>query len=1025
MKKGFLNDTVSAIIAQHGWRNMDDLTLVFPSQRAGLVFKDLLKQHHKEQKGGAILLPNITTLPDLFESLCPMSPVEELEAVFRLYKIYETTTKEFYDAERGQFEAKNPGKKYDMVKPFNLDVFYSWGRQLLSDFNNIDSSDAGKTPDSVHKFFDNAIQAKKLEGLEIDYEVRERLHTLLHEGESEASQDDAIRKKYEAIWHCMEAIYNQFHAELAQDDKVTTGMQKRWVIDHWDEVKEQCAEQQYIFIGFNYLLPVEKELFALIQGEDENKDENKHTLFYWDYVKDFATNRNAYKFIEQNIQQFPNAAEPTAWEKKQVDIVAASSANAQAQFVNPWLQEHYTAKGQRTAVVICDEQMLEPVIYALPALTVEDDPAAVNINITKGFPISSTQIYSDVIAYLSDKKNDCHEGETYTDVVQRVLDYVVTIADKRYSGYVSVQKEKQKEQGKTADASWQRLLIEESIYQVQLQLNQLHTMLSNPAYSGLVNSLTLLRSIVRRVMESVSLPFHGEPITDIQVMGVLETRALDFDNLLLLNVEEGIVPRKESDSSFIPYYLRKVFRMQTREEAASVYAYNFFRLLNRAEHITAVFSNAQTSMGAKSMSRFLMQIMTSSEFDTARFVLQESTNLPAPTEVEPNRSMLSKLERHEDGYLYYKKGECHKYNKDENGETKNEEKNQQFTLSPSALNTYIACPRWFYLQYVEGLRSQDQSHAIFEANEIGTFVHKVMELIYRNEFGCSQKDTLPITKDAVTIDADKLAALEKNEDRLTEILNNAYDEINENIQQRNKTAPSAKQKENEEQPIEIPQSTMVYHYKEHPAENLVILKLVHKILKHDLEDARTQELKIVALEHKGYYDIEIENADPTLCGKIQVGGVIDRLDICGETLRIVDYKTGGYSKDKLNVLLSDKNGEIPLVTNPKQHYVLQTLIYSEAVATRGIFTLPLQPNLFFTQSNLSHTAVTLDGQPIADYNTLRDDSDTQKGIPTLISEKIRSILSTDEFPQCDDGKCKSYCPFLDICSREPEFTPQN
>ncbi len=180
MNNGFLNNTAAAIIEKHGWRNMDDLTLVFPSRRAGVVFKDILKQYKKEHHAGAILLPAITTLPDLFDSLCLMATIEELEAVFRLYGIYAEETRQFYEEEKQRFEAENPGKKYDEVKPFNLDVFYSWGRQLLSDFNNIDSSDAAKTPDSVHQFFDNAIQAKNLEGLKIDDDVRERLQTLLH-----------------------------------------------------------------------------------------------------------------------------------------------------------------------------------------------------------------------------------------------------------------------------------------------------------------------------------------------------------------------------------------------------------------------------------------------------------------------------------------------------------------------------------------------------------------------------------------------------------------------------------------------------------------------------------------------------------------------------------------------------------------------------------------------------------------------------------------------------------------------------
>ena len=524
-------------------------------------------------------------------------------------------------------------------------------------------------------------------------------------------------------------------------------------------------------------------------------------------------------------------------------------------------------------------------------------------------------------------------------------------------------------------------------------------MLSNPAYERLVSSLTLLRSIVRRCMESVSLPFHGEPITDIQVMGVLETRALDFDNLLLLNVEEGVVPRKESDSSFIPYYLRKWFRMQTREEAASVYAYNFFRLLSRAKHITAVFSNAQTQMGAKSMSRFLMQIMTSEEFETARFVLQEGTNLPEPAEVTPNKNMLSRLKLHEDGYLYK---EGYHY---ENGEKK------PYSLSPSALNTYIACPRWFYLQYVEGLRTPDQTHAIFESNEMGTFVHKVMELIYKREFGCEDFNNPP-----VPIDAAKLAALEQDEERLNGLLIDAYDAINAEAQGRNSAAPTDENKDKDANKEN--EQSQKYHYEEHPAENLVILKLVHKILQHDIEDARTRGLKIVALEYKKdcYYDVAIKSAAPdsTSCGTIQVGGTIDRLDICGGTLRVVDYKTGGYSQEKLDVKLEK------LVENSAQHYVLQTLIYSEAVASKCISTLPLQPNLFFTQSNLSNTALTLGGKPIADYNALRSETN----IPALIREKISEVLLTKDFPQCKENGCKSYCPFFDICSREPEYIPQ-
>ncbi len=970
IQEGFLYKVAEDIISKHGWSNMDDLTLVFPSRRAGVVFKDLLKkiQHPNpdpENTKPAILLPNITTLSDLFVSLCPDSTIEELEAIFRLYKIYERETKTFYDDERTKFEQNNPGKRYDEVKPFNLDVFYSWGRQLLADFNNIDSSEASKNASELHNFFTNAIQAKELDKLTIDEEVRNRLTSLIHTGDV-PEQDDSIRKKYEAIWKCMENIYNEFHKELEDAHKVTGGMQKRWVISHWNEAKDYYEEfnnQQFAFIGFNYLMPVEKELFAQI------KDEKPNTLFYWDYVADFQTNKKAYSFIEKYMQEFPlpEGFESSTWTQKNVNIVAASSANAQAQYVHEWLHDNYNA-GQRTAVVICDEQMLEPVIYALPNLG-----DGVNINITKGFPISSTKIYSEVIEYLSNKEHDRKDGETYADVVSQVLEEVKK-TDKKY------QTEKHdKEQ-------WQTLLIEESIYQVQVQLTQLQIVLQKEEYKDLIPSLTLLRSIVRRAMESVSLPFHGEPITDIQVMGVLETRALDFDNLLLLNVEEGIVPRKSNDSSFIPYYLRKIFRMQTREEEASVYAYNFFRLFNRANHITAVFSNAQTQLGAKSMSRFLMQIMTSNEFSTQRSVLTEGTNLPAPIEVVPEGSLLSKLEVHTDGYLYYKeKKENNENNEQAKGSGANaKDKPKRFTLSPSALNTYIQCPRQFYLQYVEGLRSPNQTHTIFASNEIGTLVHTVMEKIYIGDFHCTKE-----VVSQVPIDAVALAKVDADEEHLTQLLKKAYDKLNAD----NNTS---------------------YKYDEHTAENIVILKLVHKVLQHDIEDAK-KGLQIMALEHPGYYDTDIAIDDNGTMVKIQVGGIIDRLDICDNTMRVVDYKTGGYNKDKLDIK-SDK-----LVSDPAQHYVLQTLIYAEAVAQKGIAKEPLQPHLFFTQSKLNNTAVTMGGVPIADYNRLRPDTPLQKGIPTLIGNKIQEALTTTDFPQCKEGDCKSYCPFLDICAREVTF----
>ena len=795
-----------------------------------------------------------------------------------------------------------------------------------------------------------------------------RLEDLWQHGEH-AYDENSIRRKFTLLWQNMPDIYTRLNAELDTEQKGYEGMRMRRAVTEADTWLPRYADRTFIFIGFNYLMPVEKDLMTLLHDRNQ-------ALFYWDYADNFDANGKAYSFIRRHIADLGNEAEVTHWTSpRQVSVVAATTVNAQAQYAGQWLREHYTAHGQSTAIVICDEQMLEPVIYALPPVTLAGDTQPAPVNITKGFPLSSTQIYAKVMAYLSDRHHDLRPDETYPQLLDRLLEEVVSPAEKAARDSAIEAPERKN--------TWQWLLIQESLYQTRRIINQFRQLLQTPVLQAEIQTLSLLRSLLRRLLSSVSLPFNGEPITDIQVMGVLETRMLDFDNLLLLNVEEGIVPRQESDLSFIPYYLRKAYSMQTREESASVYAYNFFRLLSRAGNTTLLFSDADTAMGRKTMSRFIMQMLVSPQFQITKYTLSENNQLTATPLINPDNnptSLYSLLEKDTDNKLYYKTDSI---------QISPTLRGKEGVISPSALSTYIDCPRRFYLQYILGVRADDPETLIFAPNILGSFVHSAMEYIYKGICGCRDNRPHSIAPQTLQPVLDDATLMEQVLDAAYTAQNNEY----------NKTHPT------------IESTTPHYIKEEHRMENTVIRSYIRRVLERDIQDAKQPGLQICLLEQKRTFPIDLGDD----LGIIRIGGKIDRLDIVGTTMRVVDYKTGSYTRKKLSADSLDK-----LFTDKDAHYVLQTLIYSETVAytDHTDSPLPLEPNLYFPQRKLTtpdlQTTVSIERQEVHNYTEVRD-----RFLPAL-TDKLREVVTTTSFPQVEEKECSPLCPFLQICARSPQ-----
>lgn len=650
--------------------DLSRLVVVFPNKRASLFMNEYLVPESDESFAGPMWAPRYMTISEFFGSLSSLRVVDPVEAVCRLHRHYVQLT---HSQE-------------------TLDFFYGWGERLLADFDDVDKNMA-----DVARLFRNIKEIKELDaGGGLNEEHEQVLRDFFRD--FSLKENSQIRTKFLELWNVMLPLYERLNAELASDGLAYEGALYRGVVRQLLAGKTALPEgvSHYAFVGFNVLDKVEETLFGYL------KEQGK-AFFYWDYDT-YYTEENveneAGVFLRRNMKLFPGELSPELFDNlrhdKDIEYVSAPAENAGARTIGSWLDGHLTADAKRTAIVLCNEKMLLPVLHSLP-------PAVKETNITKGFPLHHTA------AFMLIEKLAAGDDESITAWLDRAK-----AATKEAAQSVAKMREKE---GKGHE-DFENILATEAYFQTYTILNRFARLAEN----GLLDvTITTLSRLVRQVMRQTAVPFHGEPVVGLQIMGMLETRGLDFENVLILSVNEGYLPGRMVESSFIPYNLRCEFGLTTSRHKTAVYAYYFYRLIQRAHHVRMIYNGVADGNNSGEMSRFMTQLKIESGLPVRQLSLTGKLHAgsKALTAVRKPADLAERIAR----------------------------------ISPSAINTYLRCQLQFYFRYVARLKREQPATAVLAPNTFGTIFHKAAELIYGDEQVVRRKGL--VTKEFLTSLLDK------------------------------------------------------------------------------------------------------------------------------------------------------------------------------------------------------------------------------------------------------------------------------
>ena len=779
-----------------------------------------------------------------------------------------------------------------------LDHFYGWGQLLLSDFDDLD-----KNMGPADKIFANLRDIHELDDVSyLTDEQREMIRRFFSNFTDDHNSE--LKERFLRLWSHIGDIYRHYNDQLASRQLAYEGALYRQVVNAPDI---QFEYDTYAFIGFNHLHQVEQALFRRL-------DEAGRAIFY------------------QDTDEEP---------PRDLTFISAPTENIQARYISDWLTPERIADGRRTAIVLCDESLLQAVVHCLPD-TVE------KVNVTTGYPLLQTSIASLVSQLInlqvngwSPKTNSFRRH--WLDTVRRhpYAPYLPDdFADHRYTDngpllrwlLVIIRTIA------SADERASGALDAESLFRTYTLLNRVSDLVDSGVLT--VDTITLQR-LVAQLIQSTTIPFHGEPAEGIQVMGVLETRNLDFDHVLLLSCNEGNMPRGVNDTSFIPYAIRKAYGLTTVDQKVAIYQHYFHRLLQRAKDVTIVYNNSTNDGQTGEMSRFMLQLMVdrssvNSKLSAVNYKTLragQKTLLRTPHPVTKTPEVMQHLRERLSG-----------------------------GISPTAISNYLRCQLRFFYRYVCNLEDAvDNEEELIDNRLFGNIFHKAAQNLYQR-FG---------RQEITAFDLDKL-------------LKDVVDI---------------------ERAVDDAIKTEFFHFDDptRPMPPLDGLQLINRevIIKYVRQlveiDRRLTPFTILGLEQ--YVSMDLSKL--RIGGIIDRLDSITDSQTGDQHIRVVDYKTGSRRLKTLpDVAAIFDPANIP----DHSDYYLQALLYSIIVKDKSLKSKEVSPALLFIQhagTDDYDPTLCLGREPVRDIATVADEymQLLNQTISEIFNEDL-ALSPTDDLDRC-------------------------
>lgn len=984
----FLKELASHLYNKHQ-QSLADIILVFPNRRAGLFFRKSLSEIIETP----IWAPNILSMEDFVQKYSVLQVADKITMIFLLYEEYV--------------------KVNTQVESF--DRFYSWGEIMLKDFDDIDKY----LVNTDHLFTSLKLQ-KELED-KFDYLTQEQKQVIRSFWSSFGNKLSSQQQGFLKIWDILPVVYKNFQKRLIQENLAYEGMIYREVAEKCSGNDIHNLNKKVVFAGFNALSTSEEyiikfflqnfnaEIFWDIDKFYMDNPNQEAGTFLRKYEKDKIFGQFFPVFIPEKLNND---------KQKNIEIIGVPLIVGQAKRLGEKLLELVQNENlkdlTKTVVVLPEENLLFPVLHSLPATIKE-------INVTMGFPLKDTSLnslFEHLISFQQQKINTVN-GELFfhykvilpilrhplfiqynsflsrkisdeiernniisvpsallhpddplysgvfkkIDSVNKLLDYLINIIlilnqsleDNDYEKNVNPEIHSSPQ---SKASIYTNEFEKEYIFQFYTLINRLKGILLE---QDIEINISTFQKLFRQMVSSYRLPFSGEPLLGLQIMGALETRNLDFENVFILSMNEGSFPANNSSNSYIPFNLRKGFSLPTIDQQDSNYAYTFYRLLQRAKNVY-LFHNTEVGTNINGeMSRYLFQLIYESNFSISSTVLSNTIKpgIKLPISIKKSIPVFEKLSQ----YIV------------QNGSSL-----KRFT--PSALNIYMDCRLKFYFRYIIGLQEKNVIQEKIDPAVFGNILHLIMEKLY---------------SDVIT----------KREEK--EINKEDFEQLNANVEKvLHKAFYSYFSNSGEET------------YKFEGADIIageIISKYAYQILYYDKLYAPFQIQGLEANEANGYiYDLTIS----TINGEQTIGlkGVIDRIDKKNNVVRVIDYKSGSDKKEIESIeSLFDRD-------NPKRNKAaFQTffygLLYNEKNLESEVDIMPCIFNIremfgenFDFRLKLKNEDAR-GNEPV--NNVIPFLNSFKEGLQTTIEEIFDSSVP---FDQTNDLKKCSYCPYSGICHRD-------